>query len=506
MGNDHLMSRAPELFRSLFEEASDATVITDAGGQVLQRNRAARELNAADMDRLFPRADATDSELAPFWQELRARGQASTDLRLGATGQAVRHLMVEGSAHGELFVVVLRDVTERRALEAELRHLRRVESFGYLTASLVHDFNNLLTPIVFLSAALVEEVAEGSAAATLAEELEVVAKRAVSLVRKMRSFVRRETCAPTPVNLSAAITEMQPLLAGVAGEGIEIVLALDDALEATTIDCEQLEHVLLNIVANARDAMPSGGRLTVSTSNVEIDEVVCQALGCPAAGAYVALSVTDEGVGMPSHVRERIFERFFTTKAADSGTGLGLATAHTFVLQSGGGIAVRSQPGEGTTVTIYLPRAAAPAPQSGRPRRIGTPLPRGNETILIVENDVHVRGVMRVILEEQGYFVLEAASGDEALEVAASHAEIDLFLVDLVMPRMNGRELVARLRAMGHTVNVLFTSGHTDRVIAEHGLRECEALLRKAFSPAELAHGVRGALDVARQAKTAQGC
>jgi CheY-like chemotaxis protein len=280
----------------------------------------------------------------------------------------------------------------------------------------------------------------------------------------------------------------------VLGPGVELSLQLDPELGDTLVEREQLDHVLLNLAANARDAMPQGGKVTISTANVPFGDETAASARCTDALSYVSLTVTDSGEGMPPEVRDHVFERFYTTKAAGKGAGLGLATAYRFVKRSGGCIAVRSAPGQGTTITMYLPRVPSPAesPVVPRPER---DIPSGTETLLVIDADDPVRGAVRAVLRELGYSVLDAATGDLALSQAeTADTPIALVLADLRAPGMPGPEVVARLGASGQSPKLLWMSGDTDRAIAERGLAD-EPLLRKAFSPGQLARRVRDVLD-----------
>jgi CheY-like chemotaxis protein len=259
------------------------------------------------------------------------------------------------------------------------------------------------------------------------------------------------------------------------------------------VDREQLEQVLINLTANARDAMPDGGELTFAVRNITLGDSESCSVECPPAGAYVAVSATDTGVGMTSEVRDRAFERFFTTKAEGLGTGLGLAAARRFATECGGCIAVRSAPGQGTTLVLYLPRASPPALRVEHAGR-DTPLPRGAETVLVADDEQQVRSAVHAVLEQLGYRVREAATGGQALEVATD-ASIDLLLADVAMPGLGGVQLWERLREKGAAPRVLFMSGHPSQVTNRYGLADGAPLLRKAFSPAELARRVRDALD-----------
>jgi CheY-like chemotaxis protein len=261
------------------------------------------------------------------------------------------------------------------------------------------------------------------------------------------------------------------------------------------VDREQLEHGVLNLVANARDAMPRGGRLAIRIEKVRGDRPAIVHLGGNARDEVIALTVTDSGTGMTREVREKIFERFFTTKEPGRGTGLGLATAHRFVTGCGGAIDVRSEPGKGTTVAIYLPAAAPDT--SARPVQTRRPTPRGTETVLVVEDDKHVREVIRLVLEQAGYRVLATGSGEDALRASTAHeGAIHLVIADVVMPEMNGRAVVEALRSARPGLRALYVSGHTDEALARAG-SGISPLLRKAFSPSDLEVEVRRILDVA---------
>ncbi len=489
----------PGLFRFVFENGADAVVVTDAGGEIVLANAAARRLEGVAPGRPLSLPGALEAEVALFRAELRAKGRATVEIRLTEKRASARHVVVDGYVHDGHDVIVVRDVTDARKSDEELRHLRRVDSLGYLTASVVHDFNNLLTPIVCLSALLERGLTNSEPAADMVRDVRVASERAAGLVRQLLTFVRRDSARPQRVSLTDVAHEVDGLLRRVVGDGIDVSLALESELGDTIVDREQLEHVILNLAANARDAMPRGGALTIATANVAAGD----SDACPDSSEYVALTVTDTGVGMSPEVRERLFERFFTTKEVGSGTGLGLASAHRFVTASGGCITVRSEPGQGTSVVLYLPRAAAAEPASERLPAVDD-LPSGSETILVVEDDEHVRRVVRAVLEELGYRVLAVADAKGALHETARHtARVDLILVDVVLAGSSGRVLVDELREAGHAMKVLFMSGHTDKVLGEHGVHEAlDPLLRKAFSPTELARAVRGVLDGKRVEET----
>ncbi|HEX3344182.1 MAG TPA: ATP-binding protein, partial [Polyangiaceae bacterium] len=383
-----------------------------------------------------------------------------------------------------------------RKAEEELRHLRRVDSLGYLTASVVHDFNNVLTAIVCATSLLVGDVAGQERPSALAREIRGAAERATGLIRQMLSLLRRQPAKPARVNLSDVAEETRPLMELVLGPGVELAMELDPALGDALVEREQLDHVLLNLAANARDAMPRGGKVTVTTANVPFGDEGPAVAHCTHALSYVALTVTDTGEGMPPEVREHVFERFYSTKPDGRGAGLGLATAYRFVKRNGGCISVRSAPGQGTAIVMYLPRVPAPS-QTLSPPREEPSADGGSETVLVIDADDPVRGAIRAVLRELGYVVLDAPTGELGLRQAeASPAPVALVLADLRTPGLPGPEVVARLRASGHSPRLLWMSGDTDREIAQHGVKN-EPLLRKAFSPSQLARRVRDVLDAA---------
>jgi PAS domain S-box-containing protein len=493
MRDDAPISNETELYRLIFETSCDAIVVLDEDGTLLEANRSARELRGVDVARLLASPAEHGVNLDAFRAAMRTTGRAFTELRIATDERRPRRIAVHGKMLHRRDVLFLRDVTDRHDLDEELRHLRRIESIGYLTASVVHDFNNVLTPILCVSEALVRDSDERTSKRAL--EIRNAAERAAGLVRQVLTFARREPSKPERVNLGAVVNEIRTLVERVAGDDVEVTLTLDPSVADTVVDREQLEHVVLNLTANARDAMPRGGHVTIATATVPVEEADPCAEDRPSAPtSYVVLTVRDDGVGMSQEVRERVFERFFTTKEAGMGTGLGLATARRFALQSGGCMSVRSEQGRGTTVALYLPRAPAMVLDTDPP--VSHEEPRGgSETVLLVEDDEQVRRTLRAVLEEFGYTVLDAATGERALELVAGHGgPIDLVLTDVVMPRMGGRALVHALMEAGLDAKTLYMSGHGDDAIGLHGVRPEDPIIRKAFSPTQLARKVREVL------------
>jgi CheY-like chemotaxis protein len=330
-----------------------------------------------------------------------------------------------------------------------------------------------------------------------AEEIRKSTERAENLTRQLLAFSRRQVMEMKVFDLNDLLRNLEKMLCRVIGEDIELTTLLAEDLGRVKVDPGQIEQVILNLAVNARDAMPSGGKLTLETANVEIDEAYARSHISVVPGHYVLLSVSDTGGGMPPEVKEQIFEPFFTTKGKGKGTGLGLSTVYGIVKQSGGNIWVYSEPGKGTTFKIYLPRVEEEV--DALPRRDEpSDLPKGNETILLVEDDSSVRDLAARFLRGQGYKILEATNGNEAIRIArkSKKEKVHLLLTDMVMPQMGGKELVERFRSIHPEIKVLFISGYTDTAITHHGLSEPNTtLLQKPFSLTSLAQKVREVLD-----------
>ncbi len=385
------------------------------------------------------------------------------------------------------------DISERRRLEEQYRQAQKLEAVGQLAGGVAHDFNNLLTIILGASQLLLEQARPGDPVRELLTEIYTAGQRAGALTRQLLAFSRRQVLEPVVLNLNAVVSDTEKMLRRLIGEDVILTTELDPALRPVKADPGQLEQVILNLAVNARDAMPQGGRLTIETRNVVLDEAYCRATPDLRPGPYALLAVRDTGTGMAPATKAHMFEPFFTTKGVGKGTGLGLATVHGIVKQSGGHIEVSSEPGDGTHFRIYLPQVGASAV---RPRPGPTALPRGRETVLLAEDEDAVRSLARHVLKACGYTVLEAADGVQALEVAQGHADITLLISDVVMPHLGGRELAERVTALRPGCKVLFTSGYTDDAVVRHGVHEAEvAFLQKPFTPAQLAQKVREVLD-----------
>jgi PAS domain S-box-containing protein len=395
----------------------------------------------------------------------------------------------------EYYETFVRDVTEQRRLQQQVLQSQKMEAVGRLAGGIAHDFNNLLTVITSYSDLLLEDLGKDDPKRDDVEQVRKAAEGAASLTRQLLAFSRQQVLAPRVVSLNAVVDSLQKILRRVIGEDVELATALAPDLGAVKADVGQLEQVLMNLTVNARDAMPTGGKLTIETANVEHDPAYARAREGAAVSRFVMLAVTDTGVGMDEATKARIFEPFFTTKEAGKGTGLGLATVYGIVNQSGGFIWVYSEPGNGTSFKIYLPRVDAPA--EGVKAAGNVSVPRGTETVLLVEDAAAVRAVAKQVLQRQGYTVLEAPHGEAALHLAQKHrGRIHLLLTDVVMPVLSGRRLAEQLAPLRPDMKVLYASGYTDDSVVRHGILESgTAYLQKPFTPDSLARKVREVLD-----------
>lgn len=387
---------------------------------------------------------------------------------------------------------IARDITGQKRLEEQYRQAQKMEAVGQLAGGVAHDFNNLLTIINGYAEILLTTLSAGEPARELIGEVRKAGERAAALTRQLLAFSRKQVLAPVVLNLNTAVIDTEKMLRRVIGEDVDLATNLQPSLGNVRADPGQVEQVLLNLAVNARDAMPQGGKLTIETRNTDLGRSYLEV----PPGPYVLLAVSDTGVGMTEEVKAHIFEPFFTTKGVGKGTGLGLATVYGIVKQSGGHVAVYSEPGVGTTFKIYFPRVSE-AVKTGRSFHGAEPVPGGSETVLVVEDEEAVRNLTRHVLHECGYRVLAAGNGREALAVAREHGgAIDLLVTDVIMPELGGRRLAEQLGPLHPDMKVLFLSGYTDDAVFRHGvLLEQTNFLQKPFSPAVLARKVREVLD-----------
>ena len=397
-----------------------------------------------------------------------------------------------GEIHGAICMAL--DITDRKQLEEQFRQAQKMEAVGRLAGGIAHDFNNLLMVIQGYADLLADRIPSSDPLRRNAEQIQTAAQRATSLTQQLLAFSRKQMLAPKILGVHSVVADMEKILRRLIGEDIELRVSAAPDLWLVRADRSQIEQVIMNLAVNARDAMPSGGRLTIETANVELDGSFSHSPTVLAPGKYVMLAVTDNGSGMDSKTQAHIFEPFFTTKEKGKGTGLGLATVYGIVKQSGGYIWVYSEPGRGTTFKIYLPRVQGSGVVTGRdrPGEITESL-RGTEVVLLVEDEAGVRELAREYLQLSGYTVLEARDGHVALELANMHSgPIHLLMTDVVMPGISGRELAQRVLKIRPEIKILYMSGYTDQAVVHQGILESDAiLLQKPFSMATLASKLR---------------
>ncbi|MES2466469.1 MAG: response regulator [Verrucomicrobiota bacterium] len=406
--------------------------------------------------------------------------------RLSRLVPAVRRAMQEVGARAEC-----------KQLEAQFIEAQKMEVIGQLAGGVAHDFNNILMTIMGYTDLLTMELAQDSPLLEYAGEIRHASERAAGLTRQLLVFSRKETVQPVVLDFNVVVQELDKMLRRLIGENIDMEMIPGARGGRVKADPGYLGQILMNLAVNARDAMPTGGKLTIETSNVTVAHggvLNCQEI---LPGDYVMLRVSDTGTGMSEEVKSHLFEAFFTTKPKGKGTGLGLATCHAIVQLCRGNILVSSELGRGTTVEIYFPRVAGPLYPAGRAERSAS-LPRGTETILVVEDEPSVRLLTRGVLQTHGYEVLCASNGQEALQVVSEHKgpPIRLVFTDVIMPCMGGKMMAEWLRALHPDLKILFTSGYTDETIAEMGTDDATlTFLPKPYTPAGLAHRVREMLD-----------
>jgi hypothetical protein len=505
------LRRSEERYRGLIELAADAILIGRSDGVVTEVNRRACELTGYDresllglrMERLFSREELARVPLR--YESLGSRGAPLVVERelLRCDGSALPVEMSSKRMPDGSYQSIVRDVSDRRraeqerlALETRLRQAQKMEAIGRLAGGVAHDFNNLLTAITGSLTLAMRDVGEGSRARRWLVEVDAAAWRAAALTRQLLAFSRKQIIAPRVVDLREVVEGLRPMLARLIGEDVALHTTLPPEPCRAVVDQGQVEQVLLNLAANARDAMPFGGALALDVGATVVDETFAHSHPEARTGPHAVISVKDTGHGMTEEVRTRLFEPFFTTKPAGAGTGLGLAMVYGAVQQNRGWIEVDSAPGHGTTFRIFLPLVEGAAAATGAPEVDVSSL-RGSETILLVEDEKAVRDVMKEQLESLGYRVVASPDGASAVAAAQAHVgPIDLLVTDLVMPGMNGRELARRLESMRPGLRTLYTSGYGEDVVARHGVLEPGiTFVEKPYELPVLARRLRETLD-----------
>jgi hypothetical protein len=504
---DEALSASEDRYRTLFDSNPQPTWVYDVDTlQVLAVNHAAVEHYG------YSREEFLAMSLAEIWQGDSAGAPADQAAPNGAgiEGGLGRHRKKDGAvidveicSHAVPFggrparLILAADVTRRMRLEDQLRQSQKMEAVGRLAGGVAHDFNNLLNVITGYGELLRNRLPAGDRLLRNADEILKAAGRAAGLTRQLLAFSRKQVIQPKVLDLNLIVVEMHGMLRRLIGEDIRLTMAAASDLGRVKADAGQIEQVVMNLVVNARDAMPEGGTLTLETRNVVLDEAFAAVHLGARPGRYVMLAVSDTGIGMDADTRRRIFEPFFTTKGPTKGTGLGLATVHGIVQQSGGHIWVYSEPGQGTTFKIYLPEVLEAGEEPKESPQDATPL-SGSETILLVEDEGPLRAVICEILGACGYKVLEAESPDQALSLASSHGgSIDLMLSDVVMPQMTGPQTAQRLQAFRPDARVLYMSGYTDEHIGRHGVLDpATSFIQKPFTVRALLSKVREVLEL----------
>jgi PAS domain S-box-containing protein len=504
---------ARDFLQSITEHSPDAIITTDRGGRVTYFSRGATAMFGCRAEEMI---GETVANLYPGGLEearaVKRRLAEEGPLRNYETGFLAKDgrrvevsasiAMLRDAAGAEVGTLgLLKDIGERRHLEEQLRQSQKMDAIGRLAGGIAHDFNNLLTVIAGRAQLIISRLRPEEPLHRDATLVRATADRAAALTQQLLAFSRKQVLQPQVLDLNTVVAGMEPMLGRLIGEDIDLAVIPAAGLGRVKADPGQIEQVIVNLVVNARDAMPDGGRLTVETADVELDAAYAGRHVSVPAGPYVMLAVTDTGLGMDEQTRSRVFEPFFTTKDPGKGTGLGLATVYGIVKQSGGDIQLYSECGRGTSFKVYLPRVAEAATTPDQARATTAAAPRGDETVLLVEDQPEVRDLAREILEASGYRVLQACDAQEAVLMAERHAgAIHLLLTDVIMPRQSGRALAERLRPLRPEIQVLYMSGYTNEAIVRHGVLEPDTVfIQKPFTPAALGSKVRETLDRQRR-------
>ena len=509
------LSKSQERYRDLVENAHDIIYSHDLQGNYTSMNKAGEQitgyspedaLNLNLKQTVAPECLATAQEML----KRKLAGEKVTAYEMEIIAKDGRRIAVEANTRLVMqdgvpvgIQGIARDITERKRMEKalhnseeQLRQSQKMEAIGQLAGGVAHDFNNLLTAINGYSSLAIRRLGETHAVSPYLDEIKKAGERAANLTRQLLAFGRKQMLQPLDLSLNDVVTDMTKMLKRLIGEDIQLVVKLNPELDRIRADPGQIEQVLMNLIVNARDAMPTGGVLTIETANANLNDDYTSKHVDVTPGQFIMLAVSDTGTGMDAQTRSRIFEPFFTTKEKGKGTGLGLSTVYGIVKQSGGNVLVYSEEGRGTSFKVYLPQLEVLSKQSTmavvEPVRM-----RGCETVVLVEDEDMVRKLACELLEESGYRVLTANGGEQAIELFKAHEErIDLLITDVVMPKMSGKEVAEELRNAHPETKVLFMSGYTDQAIVHHGIVDSHiAFIQKPFSENALTRKVRDVLD-----------
>jgi PAS domain S-box-containing protein len=480
--------------RRLAESGIIGITVSDADGRILEANDAFVHMVGCSREDLLA-GEVVWELLAPARRDAAAETRASEGEYRRKDGRRIPVLVAVAPLESGKNISIALDLSERKRLEEQFRQAQKMEAVGRLAGGIAHDFNNVLSIVLSYAEMIGTDLDKDEPLRADVEEIRTAALRGTDLTRQLLAFSRQQVLEPKVLALNGSVNGMEKMLRRLLGADVALTLLLEPQLWNIQADPGQIEQIVMNLAVNARDAMPNGGKLTIQTANVTLDEGYAAAHHDVRPGAYAMLAVSDTGIGMDAETQARIFEPFFTTKEKGKGTGLGLATVFGIVKQSGGHIWVYSEPGKGATFKLYFPRVSGAATTTSE--RPSLESLRGDETILLVEDDAQVRSLARSILRRSGYVVLDAANGGEALLICEQHgAKIDLLITDVVLPLMSGRQLADRLRALRPDLKVLFMSGYTDDAILQHGILDSGvAYLQKPLTPASLTRKVREVIE-----------
>jgi PAS domain S-box-containing protein len=505
---EQALAESERRHRRLVEHSPDAIFIDRGNRITFVNNPCLKLLGAASADQVLGKSllDFIHPDYHAVVRErvliMESGGPAPlTEAKIKRVGGTLADVEISASSFLEddilAIQVVCRDVSDRKKLEEQVQQATKMEAVGSLAGGIAHDFNNLLTVILGNSDFLAASLPQNDAKANFVHEIQKAGEHATHLTRQLLAFSRKAVVEPRVLDLNALVTNTEKMLRRLIGEDVTLTATLAPKLSRIKADTGQIEQVILNLAVNARDAMPQGGKLAIETRDIDLDCEYASRHPNVKPGRYVMLRVSDTGSGMSRETQSHMFEPFFTTKGQGKGTGLGLAMVYGIVTQGGGHFEVQSELGWGTSFRIYLPSVDDALPAAGKPFPSTPNAPRGDETVLLIEDEAGVRKITKMTLQSLGYTVLEAGNGVEALRVLEKHPEhIHLLITDVVMPEMGGRQVAERMTALRPLTRVLFLSGYPDDAVVRHGILKAEtAFLQKPFKAMELAKKVREVLD-----------